>query len=135
MPTKPKGMTSIEIAILVAIIVVIAVAAAWYLYTTFVASATGQGQIRIISAIGFPGNHTIRVEVVNTGSNPIRITHAEVFGIVTSVGWIRVDPGGRAVITFQVPPGASGWLMPGAMIQGRLISSDGHSFPFTVRII
>jgi Tfp pilus assembly protein PilE len=39
MPTKVKGMTSIEIAILVAIVLAIAVAAGWYLYTTFAAAA------------------------------------------------------------------------------------------------
>jgi type IV pilus assembly protein PilA len=42
MPTKVKGMTSIEIAILVAIVLAIAVAVGWYLYTTFAASVGSQ---------------------------------------------------------------------------------------------
>jgi hypothetical protein len=33
-----KGLTSIELAILLAIIIVIAVAVGWYMYTTFLAS-------------------------------------------------------------------------------------------------
>ena len=41
MPAKVKGMTSLEIAIIVAIVLIIAVAVGWYLYTTFVASTTG----------------------------------------------------------------------------------------------
>jgi type IV pilus assembly protein PilA len=50
MPTKLKGMTSLEIAIIVAIVLVIAVAVGWYLYTTFVASATGQPRLNVVSA-------------------------------------------------------------------------------------
>jgi len=46
MPTKVKGMTSLEIAIIVAIVLIIAVAVGWYLYTTFVASTTGQPRLK-----------------------------------------------------------------------------------------
>jgi hypothetical protein len=72
MPTKVKGMTSIEIAILVAIVLAIAVAVAWYLYTTFAASVGSQPNIRIVSAVAFT-NGTIRIEVVNTGSSGVYI--------------------------------------------------------------
>gem|GEM_PF-6329928 len=50
MPTKLKGMTSLEIAIIVAIVLIIAVAVGWYLYTTFVASTTGQPRLNVVSA-------------------------------------------------------------------------------------
>jgi len=33
--SKTKGMTSLEVAIIVAIVLVIAIAVGWYLYTTF----------------------------------------------------------------------------------------------------
>jgi flagellar basal body-associated protein FliL len=50
MPTKVKGMTSLEIAIIVAIVLIIAVAVGWYLYTTFVSSVGGQPRLNVVSA-------------------------------------------------------------------------------------
>jgi len=35
---KTRGMTSIEVAIIVAIVLVITIAVGWYLYTTFAAT-------------------------------------------------------------------------------------------------
>ncbi|MEM0370382.1 MAG: class III signal peptide, partial [Pyrobaculum sp.] len=35
---RTRGMTSLEIAVIVAIVLIIAVAVGWYIYTTFVAS-------------------------------------------------------------------------------------------------
>ena len=50
MPTKLKGMASLEIAIIVAIVLVIAVAVGWWLYTTFIAAGTGQPRLNTVSA-------------------------------------------------------------------------------------
>ncbi len=74
MPTRLKGMTSLEIAILVAIVLIIAVAVGWYVYTTFIASATGQPRISIISAeitVG-GGPPQLKIRIANPGPVPVQ---------------------------------------------------------------
>jgi type IV pilus assembly protein PilA len=78
MPTKIKGMTSVEIAIIVAVVLAIAVAVGWYLYTTFSASVGSQPQIRVVSAVAF-SNGTIKIEVENMGGARVIFMRAEVF--------------------------------------------------------
>jgi type IV pilus assembly protein PilA len=129
MPTKVKGMTSIEIAILVAIVLAIAVAVAWYLYTTYAASVGSQPLLRIVSAIAYP-NGTIVIDVVNIGSSDVLIWHTEVFGTLYNT-WTYIPPGGQT--TLRAHTGR--WIRQGSIIQGRLITEGGHSFPFTARTI
>jgi type IV pilus assembly protein PilA len=78
MPTKVKGMTSIEIAILVGIVLAIAVAVGWYLYSTFSASVSAQPYLRVTSAVAF-SNGTIKIEVENMGGARVIFVRAEVF--------------------------------------------------------
>jgi hypothetical protein len=82
MPTKLKGMTSLEIAILVAVVLIIAVAVGWYVYTTFIASASGQPRITILSAeiIVSGGPPQLKVRIANPGPVPVRIERIEIFG-------------------------------------------------------
>jgi type IV pilus assembly protein PilA len=131
MPTKLKGMTSLEIAILVAIVLVIAVAVGWYLYTTFVASVTGQPLLNIVSAEITSSTRQLRVLVVNPGPVDVRITSAEIAGQTISLsctGGAVVRVGGNSTCTGTIP--ATITLTPGTMLPGRVILSGGQSFPF-----
>ena len=70
---KTKGMTSLEIAVIVAIVLIIAVAVGWYIYTTFVASTTGQPILIVKRAEILDGGHTVLLEVINPGPVDVQI--------------------------------------------------------------
>jgi len=83
MPTKLKGMTSLEIAIIVAIVLIIAVAVGWYLYTTFVATTGGQPRLNVVSAEitgASSGSPKLTLILVNPGPVDVQILNAEVAG-------------------------------------------------------
>jgi type IV pilus assembly protein PilA len=125
MPTKLKGMTSLEIAIIVAIVLVIAVAVGWYLYTTFIAAAGGQPRLNIVSA-ELTGE-TLKLVVVNPGPVDVQISQIEIAGqVFDHEQTIRV--GQREDVTVTVS-GVS--AVPGTMLPGRVILSGGQSFPFS----
>ncbi|WP_333639210.1 class III signal peptide [Pyrobaculum aerophilum] len=139
MPTKLKGMTSLEIAIIVAIVLIIAVAVGWYLYTTFVASTTGQPRLNVVSAEISNRTGKLNITVVNPGPVDVVITAVEVGGkmgtistitdnkaAVLSQGLVTVSVGGQARIIVSVP----GQWTPGTTLPGRVILSGGQSFPF-----
>ena len=132
MPTKVKGMTSIEIAVLVAIILAIAVAAAWYLYSTFSATVGASPTLSVVSANAFP-NGTIRVDVINTGSSPVIIYEAYVFDRRYSVrgGYVYVGPTNQASVFIDTGV----WTRMGSIIQGNLVTERGHVIPFSARCI
>jgi len=71
-----KGLTSIELAILLAIIIVIAVAVGWYMYTTFVASTTAQGKLAVSSA-QITSSGSLTLTVYNPG--PVAVTIQAVY--------------------------------------------------------
>ena len=132
MPTKVKGMTSLEIAVLVGVVLAIAIAVAWYLYSTFGASIGSQPYLRVTSAVAF-GNGTIRVTVINTGSIGVSINRAEVYGRMYNLrgGWIWVGPSGE--VTVNIDTGV--WARLGSIIHGRLMTDGGHTVPFSARVI
>ena len=126
MPTKLKGMTSLEIAIIVAIILIIAVAVGWYLYTTFVAAAGGQPRLNVVSAELSSSTGELKLVLVNPGPVDVQIGSVEIAGqVVTVTRTIRV--GERE----DVPVTVTGvTAVPGTMLPGRVILSGGQSFPF-----
>jgi type IV pilus assembly protein PilA len=133
MPTKVKGMTSIEVAILVAIVLAIAVAAGWYIYTTFAASVSSQPLLRIVSAVAFT-NGTIRIELANTGSVSVNITQAEVFDTLYPLRdnrWIWLGPSAQVVVFVDTRRA----IRPGSIIQGKLLTSEGQVIPFSARVL
>ncbi len=134
MPTKLKGMTSLEIAIIVAIVLVIAVAVGWYLYTTFVASVTGQPTLNIVSAEVTSSARQLRLLVVNPGPVDVRIISAEIAGqtISLSCNPAVVRVGGNSTCTGSIP--AAIMLTPGTMLTGRVIVSGGQSFLFNAAV-
>jgi len=125
MPTKLKGMTSLEIAIIVAIVLIIAVAVGWYLYTTFIAAAGGQPRLNIVSA-ELVGNE-LRLVVINPGPVDVEIRQIEIAGRVFD-RLQTISVGGRADVTVTVTGVTA---VPGTMLPGRVILSGGQSFPFS----
>jgi len=126
MPTKLKGMTSLEIAIIVAIVLIIAVAVGWYLYTTFVATTGGQPRLNVVSAELSSSTRELKLVLVNPGPVDVQIRSVEIAGQVVDV--TRTIPvGDRADVTVTVS-GVN--AVPGTMLPGRVILSGGQSFPF-----
>jgi hypothetical protein len=133
MPTKLKGMTSLEIAIIVAIVLIIAVAVGWYLYTTFVASTTGQPRLNVVSAELSSGTKELKLVLVNPGPVDVKISSIEIAGQVISQG-INPDVikvGNQTTLTVTV---TSVSATPGTMLPGRVILSGGQSFPFNALV-
>ena len=145
MPTKLKGMTSLEIAIIVAIVLIIAVAVGWYLYTTFVASTTGQPRLNVVSAeISSTGQ--LKLILVNPGPVDVQISSVEIAGKIASGLTCQLATGSSGTVS-QASQG-SGYVIsvgaqaectgdakdvtatPGTMLPGRVILSSGHSFIF-----
>ena len=144
MPTKLKGMTSLEIAIIVAIVLVIAVAVGWYLYTTSTAAFGGQPRLNVVSAeiTGASGTSPqLKLRVVNPGPVDVIVDYAEVAGETVQLTCGPVTPndqvqnnvikvGSQAECTGQVQVRAT----PGTMLPGRVILSSGHSFLFNTAV-
>ncbi len=136
MPTKLKGMTSLEIAIIVAIVLIIAVAVGWYLYTTFIAAAGGQPRLNIVSA-ELIGNE-LKLRMVNPGPVDVRIENAEIAGQIVQLTCRRIGESGNVqnnVISVGAQAECTGQVrdvtaVPGTMLPGRVILSGGQSFPF-----
>ncbi len=129
---KTKGMTSLEIAVIVAIVLIIAVAVGWYIYTTFVASATGQPRLNVVSA-EIDTNGTVRLVVTNPGPVDVQIDSIEIAGNVVTAFTVNgtqskvIRVGGQAIIKSDKGPTG---LAAGTMVPGRVILSGGQSFPF-----
>jgi len=135
MPAKLKGMTSLEIAIVVAIVLVIAVAVGWYLYTTFVASTTGQPRLNVVSAELTASENKLKLYVVNPGPVDVQISQIEIGGKVIDVSdeesSLVVQVGGSSEIEVTVTDLTA---TPGTMLPGRVILSGGQSFPFNALV-
>jgi type IV pilus assembly protein PilA len=144
MPTKLKGMTSLEIAIIVAIVLIIAVAVGWYLYTTFIASATAEPRLSVISAeiTVYGGTATLTIIVFNPGPVNVRIDSIEVAGYpINTMDCAIIDgPGIAGNIGVGGKARCTGYLSssitprPGTMLPGRVILSGGQSFPFNAPV-
>ena len=126
MSTKLKGMTSLEIAIIVAIVLIIAVAVGWWLYTTFIAAGTGQPRLNIVSAELSSSTRELKLVLVNPGPVDVQIHSVEIAGQVVTVTQ-TIPVGGRADVTVTVTGVTA---VPGTMLPGRVILSGGQSFPF-----
>jgi hypothetical protein len=139
-------MTSIEIAMIVGIVLIIAVAVGWYLYTTVVASATGQPRLEVTYAElngTTTGNPRLYLIVTNAGPVDLQIDRVEIGGRLYTLTCTPVrgpppsSPTG-GVIVLRVGATAAcrtdtltGFhATPGTMLPGRVILSGGQSFPF-----
>ncbi|HII48120.1 hypothetical protein [Pyrobaculum aerophilum] len=138
MPTKLKGMTSLEIAIIVAIVLVIAIAVGWYLYTTF-ASAGQQASLTVVTGniTKKTSSITLYLRVIPQGGASVQIQAIEIAGksitaikvnnettnIVTGPAWVTAD------LTKQVD------VAVGQVLTGRVVLSNGAVAPFTVSVL
>jgi hypothetical protein len=123
-------MTSLEIAIIVAIVLIIAVAVGWYLYTTFVASATGQPRLNVVSAELSSSTRELRLVLVNPGPVEVQISSVEIAGQVIPA--TRTIPVGNQTTVTVTASGVT--ATPGTMLPGRVILSGGQSFPFNALV-
>ena len=126
MPSKLKGMTSLEIAIIVAIVLIIAVAVGWYLYTTFIASTIGQPRLNVVSAEFSNTTKRLTLVLVNPGPVDVQISNIELAGTLVANA-TRIEVGRQVTVTVNIGISAA----PGTMLPGRVILSGGQSFPFS----
>ena len=127
MPSKLKGMTSLEIAIIIAIVLVIAVAVGWYLYTTFVATTATQGRLAISNAEYLTDYGQLRLFISNPGPQNVTVKVAVLNG----------ERCPEVVRTYRV--GQSDWYIVscslsnpvrGTMVSGYVVTTAGTTFPF-----
>ncbi|WP_148678651.1 sodium:proline symporter [Thermoproteus uzoniensis] len=157
-----KGLTSIELAILLAIIIVIAVAVGWYMYTTFLGATQAQAKLAVTSAV-FKSNAnppTLVVNVTNPGPSSAPVQSVTLSGTTCSITQVidvtasMSSSGGTSgsastssTITatggvYVIPPGhvasiqasCSVSATPGTTLQGVLILASGGSFPFVATV-
>ncbi len=138
-----KGLTSIELAILLAIIIVIAVAVGWYMYTTFLASTSSSPKLQVVSATYYT-DATLMITVINPGPvNNVGISAIYLSGVQCSVSKVgdttvasgqtpTVPIGGPTTITATCGSSNSPVSSAvGTQLSGQLVTTAGTTFPFT----
>jgi len=129
---KTKGMTSIEIAIIVAIVLVIAIAVGWYLYTTTQSAITGQARLSVISADFYVSDNSnqLKLKLMNPGPTPtVKIQAVELAGTPCSNPSPDTIDMQRGVV--EVTATCTVTAQPGQQIMGRVITTAGTTFAFT----
>ena len=127
MPTKLKGMTSLEIAIIVAIVLVIAIAVGWYLYTTF--AAAGQQSGLVVTSTKACTDGMLYLNVVPQGAAQVVIVGVDFAG--TSITTTPITVSSATIVT--VKTGLT--LQAGQVLTGRVILSSGAMAPFTATVV
>jgi uncharacterized protein (UPF0333 family) len=128
MPTKLKGMTSLEIAIIVAIVLVIAIAVGWYLYTTF--AAAGQQSGLVVTSAKACTDGRIQLDVVPQGASQVVIVKVEFAGTeATSITPSTVSSPTTVTVNTNLR------LQAGQVLTGRVILSSGAMAPFTATVV
>jgi len=127
-----KGLTSIELAILLAIIIVIAVAVGWYMYTTFVASTAAQGTLAVSSAqIDTSGSLTLTV--YNPGPVGVTIQAVYVNGKPCDNNLNKqVSVGDTTTVSVSCKDLS---LTPGTTVSGYVVLSSGATLPFKATVV
>jgi hypothetical protein len=128
MPTKLKGMTSLEIAIIVAIVLVIAIAVGWYLYTTF--AAAGQQSGLVVTSAKACTDGRLQLDVVPQGASQVVIVKVEFAGTETT----SITPSTVSSPT-TVTVNTNLQLQAGQVLTGRVILSSGAMAPFTATVV
>jgi len=136
-----KGLTSIELAILLSIIIVIAVG--WYMYTTFLASTSSSPTLQVASATYYT-NGTLKITVINPGPvnnvgisaiylSGVQCSDSKVGGTAVASGQTPTVPiGGPTTITATCESSTSPVSNTvGTKLSGQLVTTAGTPFPFT----
>ena len=123
-----KGLTSIELAILLAIIIVIAVAVGWYMYTTFLASTSSSPELQIVSAQYSSGTSTLTLTVVNPGPVNVGISAIYLSGQPCS----KISPTSVSISSTPqtITASCSVSAAVGTQLSGQLVTTAGMTFPF-----
>jgi len=139
---KAKGMTSIEIAIIVAIVLVIAVAVGWYLYTTFTASTGAQARLSVVSAeYNSTETQKANLKIIVSNPGPVKVAVQAVYlagmsctpySSGSNIQWPYEIPVGKVVTLNMTCPKLS--VAAGSMLQGQVVTTAGSSFPFTASV-
>ena len=131
MPTKLKGMTSLEIAIIVAIVLIIAIAVGWYLYTTF--AAAGQQSGLVITSTKACTDGKLYLNVVPQGAAQVVIVGVEFAGKSVTDASSITPTTVNSPTTVTVKTGLT--LQAGQVLTGRVILSSGAMAPFTATVV
>jgi len=130
-----KGLTSIELAILLAIIIVIAVAVGWYMYTTFVASTTSQAKLIVSAAILSSTTKQLNLTVTNPGpAATVTITSVYVNGTSCTPSGTTTIAASAGAVTVKATCSSLGTLVPGTTLNGYVVLSTGTTFPFVATV-
>jgi uncharacterized protein (UPF0333 family) len=138
-----KGLTSIELAILLAIIIVIAVAVGWYMYTTFLASTSSSPKLQIVSATFNVTKGALNITVINPGPvNNVGIAAVYLNGISCTVQTVNgTQPSGTPTVPISkrpIPIGTSCSginAAAGTQLSGQLVTTAGTAFPFVATVV
>ncbi len=138
-----KGLTSIELAILLAIIIVIAVAVGWYMYTTFLASTSSSPKLQIVSATFNATSGALNITVINPGPvNNVGIATVYLNGISCTVQTVNgARPSGTPTVPISkrpIPIGTSCsdiHAAVGTQLSGQLVTTAGTAFPFVATVV
>ena len=128
-----KGLTSIELAILLAIIIVIAVAVGWYMYTTFLGATQSQAKLVIVNAVYSASKGYLNLTLTNPGPvNTVTIQAVYLNGQSCSgTAQVSVSQGPQ---TFQFTCPAN-MAAAGTTLQGQVVIASGATFPFTASVV
>jgi len=139
-----KGLTSIELAILLAIIIVIAVAVGWYMYTTFLASTSSSPTLQIVSATFNATNGALNITVINPGPvNKVGIAAVYLNGISCTVQTVNgtapsSTPPTVPISKTPIPIGTlcSGInAAAGTQLSGQVVTTAGTTFLFRATVV
>jgi len=126
-----KGLTSIELAILLGIIIVIAVAVGWWVYTTYLATASGSPKLQIVSAQYSSTNGKLTLRVINPGPvNNVGISAIYLAGIsCTGLSTTTVSISSTPQTINATCSGINAAV--GTQLSGQLVTTAGTTFLFT----
>ena len=129
-----KGLTSIELAILLAIIIVIAVAVGWYMYTTLLASTSSSPTLQVVSATYYTDNGTLKIDVINPGPvNNVKISAVYLNGQscgTPSPNVVPITTNNSTPTTITASCGTIN-VAAGTRLSGQLVTTAGATFLFT----
>jgi type IV pilus assembly protein PilA len=141
MPTKLKGMASLEMAIIVAIVLVIAIAVGWYLYTTFAAAGQQSGLVVTSATIYNPGGDAtacLVLRVTPQGAASVEIVSIEVAGNTFDASKVTVNEEQKARVTGPATVKVqleNVKVAVGQVVTGRVVLSSGAMSPFTAIVV
>jgi hypothetical protein len=130
-----RGLTSIELAIILAIIIVIAIAVGWYMYTVFLAATSGTPRLSIAGATYSSSNGTLTLTVENPG--PVATAYIGTVYLAGQSCSLPATPTPvpqTAGVTSVVATCGKGLGAPGTSISGQVVLTSGTTYPFTAMV-